>query len=150
MIEQLTIRPATFADAQAVANVFVVARTECFTFLDTVYDLPFFVGLFGEKIIPKGNVWIAELDREVVGFVEVIDTELDRIYVLPAWHGKGVGQILLDKAKELSPDGLWLWVFQKNAQARRFYEKHGFNLDHKTNGQDNMEKEPDARYVWRS
>jgi ribosomal protein S18 acetylase RimI-like enzyme len=47
------------------------------------------------------------------------------------------------------PDGLQLWVFQKNVGARRFYERHGFRLVELTDGAGNEENEPDARYEWR-
>jgi len=41
-----------------------------------------------------------------------------------------------------------LWVFQKNLDARRFYERHEFRLERLTDGSSNMEREPDALYAW--
>ena len=41
------------------------------------------------------------------------------------WQGKGLGTVLLDRAKLVYPEGFWLYVFQKNAPAIAFYEKHG-------------------------
>jgi RimJ/RimL family protein N-acetyltransferase len=41
-----------------------------------------------------------------------------------------------------------LWVFQENIRAIRFYEKNGFILVEKTNGERNEEKVPDAKYIW--
>ena len=43
---------------------------------------------------------------------------------------------------------LQLWTFQRNANARAFYEAHGFACVQLTGGSDNEEHEPDARYVW--
>jgi hypothetical protein len=43
---------------------------------------------------------------------------------------------------------LQLWTFQRNAQARRFYEARGFALAQETDGARNQEKEPDALYLW--
>lgn len=43
---------------------------------------------------------------------------------------------------------LYLWTFQRNAPARRFYEKRGFVLIEETDGARNEEKEPDALYLW--
>ena len=63
---------------------------------------------------------------------------------------RGVGSSLLGRAKELRPQGLYLWVFQKNTGAIRFYERHGFRLVKLTDGAENMEREPDARYEWTS
>ena len=43
---------------------------------------------------------------------------------------------------------LRLWTFQRNTNARRFYEKYGFMLVEETDGTRNEEKEPDAMYAW--
>ena len=56
---------------------------------------------------------------------------------------------MLDHVKNLCPERLDLWVFQKNDGARRFYERHGFELVRLTDGAGNMEQEPDALYRWR-
>jgi putative acetyltransferase len=39
-------------------------------------------------------------------------------------------------------------VFQKNVDARRLYERHGFRIMKLTDGAGNMEREPDALYCW--
>jgi ribosomal protein S18 acetylase RimI-like enzyme len=74
---------------------------------------------------------------------------LDHIYVHPDAQGRGIGTQLLERAMAQRPDGLRLWVFQKNGEARCFYERHGFHLVKLTDGAENMESEPDALYEWR-
>ena len=49
---------------------------------------------------------------------------------------------------ERCPDGFDLWVYQRNTDARRLYERLGFRLIELTNGERNKEHEPEARYVW--
>ena len=66
----------------------------------------------------------------------------------PADQSRGVGSSLLDQAKALRPQQIYLWVFQKNTGAIRFYERHGFHLVKLTDGAENMEREPDALYEW--
>ena len=73
---------------------------------------------------------------------------MTRIGVIEAARRRGVGTALLDQAKALRPDGFVLWVFQRNEGARRFYERHGFELVKLTDGAENMEREPDALYRW--
>ncbi|MEQ8684309.1 MAG: GNAT family N-acetyltransferase [Imperialibacter sp.] len=84
----------------------------------------------------------ALLDKEVVGYIKLnhgaaqtdIATEpgieLQRIYVMPAHQGKGIGQQLLDYAIRIGKAGqfpyLWLGVWEKNEGAIRFYQRHGF------------------------
>jgi len=56
--------------------------------------------------------------------------EVERIYVLSAYHGKKVGQLLYDMAiqvaGELDSTYVWLGVWEKNSRAIRFYQKNGF------------------------
>lgn len=56
--------------------------------------------------------------------------EIEKIYVLPQFYGKGFGQALMDKAietaEELGYNKLHLGVWQENKRAIRFYEKNGF------------------------
>ena len=75
------------------------------------------------------------------------DDWIEQLYVLPEAQGRGVGSELLDVAKR-AYERLQLWTFQRNAQARRFYEARGFKLVEQTDGAGNEEKEPDARYLW--
>lgn len=144
-----SLRMAKISDAAELTRLFVATRTECFTFFEITYPFDTLKNLFETKWIPVGQTWVAEIEGKIAGYMRLEGTEFDALYVLPRWHGHGVGAALLDLAKAQSPDELWLWVFQKNHQARRFYERHGFTLDHETDGQDNMEREPDTRYVWR-
>jgi ribosomal protein S18 acetylase RimI-like enzyme len=69
--------------------------------------------------------------------------------VLPRAQRRGIGTALLDIARSKLAR-LELWTFQRNAQARRFYEARGFVLVEETDGSRNEEREPDARYLWSS
>jgi GNAT superfamily N-acetyltransferase len=60
-------------------------------------------------------------------------TLLDNLHVTPAARGGGLGRRLLAEAAQLIdvrgwPTGMHLWVFEANAGARRFYERHGAAL----------------------
>jgi GNAT superfamily N-acetyltransferase len=94
-------------------------------------------------------VWVAELGGVVVGFVSVAGDHLDHLYLLPGFYGRGIGSLLLDKAKELSPGRLRLWSFQRNDRARVFYEARGFVAIRSTDGSQNEEHEPDVLYEWK-
>ena len=61
---------------------------------------------------------------------DTISCELERIYVAPDWQGKGIGEWMLNQAKELAfrqnKRYMWLGVWEVNKAAIRFYEKLGF------------------------
>jgi ribosomal protein S18 acetylase RimI-like enzyme len=56
--------------------------------------------------------------------------ELQRLYVLPEYHGSGASQLLLSSALALCAKeqrrAVWLTVFSENARAIKFYNKSGF------------------------
>lgn len=56
--------------------------------------------------------------------------ELQRLYILPEYHGSGASQLLLSSALALCAKekrrAVWLTVFSENARAIRFYNKSGF------------------------
>ena len=56
--------------------------------------------------------------------------EIERIYVLAAHHGRGVGAALYRQARhDAEQQGapyLWLGVWEHNRSALQFYQKHGF------------------------
>jgi hypothetical protein len=45
-------------------------------------------------------------------------------------------------------DRLKLFAFQRNVNARAFYEKHGFTAVTFSDGAETEEKEPDVLYEW--
>lgn len=83
---------------------------------------------FQEKVTAHASIWIAESAGQLVGFLVLRENDgyLDQIFVTPALQHQGVGTLLLNKAKALSPIGLSLDTLQSNTRACRFYEKHGF------------------------
>ena len=84
----------------------------------------------------------------MIGFVGLGDDSVRHLWVLPRSRTEASGTALLELAKGRRPEGLQLWVFQRNVGARRFYERHGFTLVELTDGSRNEEREPDALYVW--
>jgi len=101
-----------------------------------------------DSMLPKAVVWVAEMAGEVAGYMALKGTDVEHLYVAPRWQSCGVGNILLRKAKELSPRRLQLYAFQRNVRARAFYEARGFVAVAFSDGARNEEKEPDVRYEW--
>ncbi len=101
---------------------------------------------FRERVFADCAVWGA-IDEAVIGFIAFREGWIDQLYVLPQWQGHGVGQALVQVAKTAWPR-LQLWTFQRNALARRFYEKQGFVVVTESDGSRNQEHEPDVLYRW--
>ena len=102
---------------------------------------------FRDRVFHQSEVWGAIKD-EVIGFIAFRQGWVDQLYVLPPWQGRGAGRALLQLAKTAWPS-LMLWTFQRNAPARRLYEKEGFVAVRETDGSGNEEREPDVLYLWK-
>lgn len=90
----------------------------------------------------SSQFYFAKLNNEVIGYMKLNTgeaqkenqndnaLEIERIYVLQAFQGKKVGQLLYLKAikvaEEMAIDYVWLGVWEKNFKAIAFYKKNGF------------------------
>jgi GNAT superfamily N-acetyltransferase len=80
--------------------------------------------------IARGNVLVAEVDGELVGFAALDGPELDGLFVEPGHWRSGVGTALVEAAvHEVRCRGLSLVTVVANPTAREFYEKCGFAIE---------------------
>jgi GNAT superfamily N-acetyltransferase len=147
----MEIRPAREEEIEALTALFIRARNE----MEYVPEVPdAHAGAIADRMREHEEIWVAEESGRLLGFLGIEHSTnlgapvLEKLYVEPEEQNRGIGSALLDKAKQLCPDGLYLWVFQKNTGARRLYERHGFEVVKLTDGAENMEHEPDALYCW--
>lgn len=86
--------------------------------------------------------YFALIDDNIVGYLKLNSgqsqtdlkddhsLEIERIYVLPEFHGKKIGQLFYEKAVQIAMqknvDYIWLGVWEENHKALKFYSKNGF------------------------
>jgi GNAT superfamily N-acetyltransferase len=142
--------PKRFAgDVAATAKLFVESRLAMLPDLRVAHTPEETLAWMRDVLFPRQSVRLAELRGEIVGFASRDGVWLSNLYVKPGWTGHGIGQRLLDAMlAEAAPaiPALRLWAFQRNAGARRFYERNGFVAVEFTDGAGNEEHEPDVRY----
>ena len=102
---------------------------------------------FREVISQKCEVWLAEAVGEIVGLLARDGDLVDQLFVATGAQRRGIGSLLLARARELSPTGLRLFTFVRNTAARAFYEKQGFTAV-KFGTSPPPESEPDVEYHW--
>lgn len=94
----------------------------------------------------ENRIWLARgQDGRIAGYAHVklgaeppglpVDgrsSEIVRLYADQRWHGRGLGAALMraciETGREHGDDRLWLGVWEHNARAIAFYEKHGFRV----------------------
>ncbi|MET9921515.1 GNAT family N-acetyltransferase [Streptomyces sp. NPDC059605] len=147
------LRRATAEDAGPLTRLFLASRTAAMPYLPKVHSDEDTLAWMTHVVLPGTTVWIAEAGTgdgagEPLGFVSVDGTELEHLYLRPDARRRGVGSLLLDRARRSSAGELTLYVFRRNTDARAFYERHGFTAIAFDDGSRNEEREPDVRYRW--
>jgi ribosomal protein S18 acetylase RimI-like enzyme len=148
-METLTIERITEEDLAKLQQISVQTFHESFSALNSEEDMNDYLttSFSSEKLSAElGNqssqFYFAIVEGEVIGYLklnlgqaqtEIKDDqalEIERIYVLQAFHGKRVGQLLYDKAiqiaEQINASYVWLGVWENNHRALSFYKKNGF------------------------
>lgn len=129
-------------DAAEVAALVRESREQAMPWLPDLHtpdeDRAFFAR---ELEVSRG--WGVRDEDALLGVALVRDGVLSQLYVAPAWQGRGIGSALLAAARAEAQEPLRLWVFARNARARAFYARAGFEVERATDGSGNEEEEPD-------
>jgi ribosomal protein S18 acetylase RimI-like enzyme len=142
------IRRAHSDDAEAIADVHLDSRREAMPWLPVLHSREETVTYFTDVLL-RENVLVAQGGSHRRRLYRLLCDHIDHLYIAPAYQHRRIGDKLLAIAKELYPDCLTLWTFQRNARARRFYETRGFVASEFTDGFRNEEGQPDVLYIWR-
>ena len=127
----LKLRPYTPADEDVAIELWRRTWARHYPHIDFNARVDWWRERWRQELVPVAKVTVAEIDGALIGFVTVDPKTqyLDQIVVAPEHWGSSIARALLDEAKRLSPDGLYLLVNKDNARAIRFYAKHGFVYD---------------------
>ncbi|GAB1346593.1 GNAT family N-acetyltransferase [Cloacibacterium normanense] len=147
----MKIRKLNINDLEALRDLSIQTFKETFEEVNTEEDMQKYLdeNLSIEKLKSElenanSEFYFAENNDEILGYLklnfkdaqteklEENHFEIERIYVLKAFLGQKIGQILFDKAIEIGREKnleyVWLGVWEENHRAIRFYEKNGFEI----------------------
>jgi GNAT superfamily N-acetyltransferase len=144
----ITLRHATDADAQTVADVYLASFKAALPTVQHAHGDDDIRRYVRDVLIAQTDCWVALDGEQVVGMMSLTPGWIDQLYVAPDRLGEGIGRQLLDLAKSQAATDLQLWTFQVNDRARLFYERNGFIVVELTDGANNQEREPDVHYAW--
>lgn len=149
MSKKTEIIKAKAADAKAVFAIFTNSRAGM-KYLPVVHTQEE-IEKFFTSLVVKGEIVLIKNDDVIAGFMQIEDEWLHHMYIAPKFQNMGFGKLLLNRAKELSPKGIQLMVFEENKGAIQFYEREGFILLEKRSQEQtkNEENLPDRRYIWK-
>src|SRR6185312_5090976 len=144
-----TIRRATITDAPLLCELSTVTFFETFAAHNTEEDMTQYLAESFNLDLQRADLsddkttfLIADVNEAAAGYAmlragappdEAEDNhsiELVRLYVKKEWHGRGVGESLMQaclaESRRQGYDNLWLGVWENNARARAFYRKLKF------------------------
>lgn len=147
----MKIRKINIDDLETLRNLSIQTFKETFEEVNTEEDMQKYLdeNLSIEKLKTElenvnSEFYFAENNGEILGYlklnfkdaqtekVEENHFEIERIYVLKAFLGQKIGQILFNKAIEIGREKnleyVWLGVWKENHRAIRFYGKNGFEI----------------------
>lgn len=144
-----TVRKADHGDARELANLAEATFRATFAAANTAEHMDLHCrNSYGEQVqageisSPGVVTFVSEAERRLVGYAQLrwaetpgcvtakAPGEIQRLYVVDGWHGKGVAQELMDtcinEMRQHGSDVIWLGVWERNARAISFYKKWGF------------------------
>lgn len=132
------IRPATQADVPAIASIHAASWRDAYSgilpadYLRGQVQRDLEADWARRQILAQDVVLLADTTDGSVGFIAVWcrpSPFIDNLHVLPSMRSRGLGAALMKAATErLVAQGhstAYLWVFESNVAAIRFYERLG-------------------------
>ena len=145
----VSIRKVDNDDVQSLQSLGIKTFSETFDDTNSPKDMDNYLSekfsldkLVAELSNPESEFYFAELAGKAIGYLKLNTgkaqteqslenaLEIERIYVLNAFHGKRVGKLLFDKALDIARSNgsarIWLGVWENNLKAIEFYQRQGF------------------------
>ncbi len=143
-----TLRRARPEDASKLAAIHITSRRVSMPYLPNLHTGQETLRWMTDHVVAHLEVWVADAAGEIVAYLALEGEMIDQLYVAPAWQRRSVGSALMERARQLRPEGMSLYCFAVNAPARAFYEARGFVAVDFNDGQRNEEGLPDVLYRW--
>lgn len=147
-IPEIIINPISKTEVNSLADIAIRTFDETFSGTNSEENMKDYFSrcftveqLLRELEEPQSWFYFARTKGKIAGYLKInIGTaqtelkedegfEVERIYVLKEYYGKGVGRELMDfaikRGREEGKNYFWLGVHEENYRALRFYEKIG-------------------------
>lgn len=145
----MLIKKCNLEDINALQTVAQQTFYETFAAVNTEQDIQdYLTNVLSQTALkqqlnnPHSSFYLLQINNQIAGYLKLnIETaqtedddptamEIERIYLLQAFQGQNLGQILLNKAIELAKEQqksyIWLGVWENNSKALAFYKRNDF------------------------
>jgi GNAT superfamily N-acetyltransferase len=125
---KVEIRPYSEGDWEAIARIHDAARLDELRGSVGVEAFLTLAQTAEEEGLFDGQLWVAEVDGIVAGFVALDDDEVTWLYVDPERYRRGVGRALLRHALAAAGPRVEVTVLDGNPAALGLYLSEGFGI----------------------
>lgn len=119
------IREFKIKDLERVMEIWLESNIDAHSFIDKKYWEDNYEMV--KEILPSAEIYLYEENKNILGFVGLMENYIAGIFVEKNFHSQGVGGKLLDWCKSLKRE-LTLSVYEKNQKAYSFYIREGFQV----------------------
>lgn len=148
-MEKIIIRKLSLEDVDALRQISIQIFSDTFSTYNTEENMKLYLQehfsiekLSSELKDTNSEFYFALSDNRVLGYLKVNSgqsqteirkdntVEIERVYVLKEFHGRGVAPVLFHRAIEIAQNKkaiyIWLGVWSNNLRAINFYRKFRF------------------------
>lgn len=119
------IREFKIKDLERVMESWLESNIDAHSFIDKKYWEDNYEMV--KEILPSAEIYLYEENKNILGFVGLMENYIAGIFVEKNFHSQGIGRKLLDCCKSLKRE-LTLSVYEKNQKAYSFYIREGFQV----------------------
>jgi GNAT superfamily N-acetyltransferase len=138
-------------DSDSIAAIYLASRKAYLPYAPLAHRDTAIYSWVAEVLIKTNRIVAASENSEVYGFIATASEGgkqwINHLYIHPLHTGLGIGSALLEYALAQMPRPVYLYTFQANSGARRFYERYGFLALEFSDGSGNEEGCPDVLYA---
>ena len=138
------VRLMAAEEAGTVADIWLAANLDAHGFIPAEYWRGCQSAV--REAIAASEAYVYEGPEGIEGFIGLEGEHIAGLFVRSGSRSRGLGHALLEAARA-GRAGLSLSVYEKNAPARRFYEREGFRLAGR--GVDGNTGETELAMIWR-
>lgn len=119
------IRKFKIKDLERVMEIWLESNIDAHSFIDKKYWEDNYEMV--KEILPSAEIYLYEENKNILGFVGLMENYIAGIFVEKNFRSQGVGRKLLVYCKSLKRE-LTLSVYEKNHKAYSFYSREGFQV----------------------
>ncbi|WP_053218351.1 GNAT family N-acetyltransferase [Virgibacillus senegalensis] len=135
----MSIRPAKNIEVNKLVEIWYEGSLIAHDFIDKTFWESKQTEM-AERYFPMSENFVVSKEKDVVGFVSMIDHYLAALFIDVNHQGRGYGKELLEFIKRRR-ENIQLKVYEKNKKAVDFYLKNGFVIKEEIIDEQTSEKE---------